>query len=76
MLTDLANYYLGVKLNGALDQKYPLTKIIKIEEKELLDGPWHFLNIGFYNFVLFLISYEFFITDRSDNALIKSIIIL
>ena len=34
LLIGLANYYLGVKLNETLDQKYPLTKGIKLKEKE------------------------------------------
>ncbi|MCU5754593.1 hypothetical protein OBG91_15515 [Lactococcus lactis] len=33
LLIGLANYYLGVKLNETLDQKYPLTKGIKLKEK-------------------------------------------
>lgn len=34
LLIGLANYYLGVKLNETLDQKYPLTKGIKLKEKK------------------------------------------
>ena len=34
LLIGLANYYLGVKLNEMLDQKYPLTKGIKLKEKK------------------------------------------
>ena len=35
LLIGLANYYLGVKLNEMLDQKYPLTKGIKLKEKKV-----------------------------------------
>ena len=46
LLIGLANYYLGVKLNEMLDQKYPLTKGIKLKEKkELFENFWQFFSI-------------------------------
>ena len=46
LLIGLANYYLGVKLNEMLDQKYPLTKGIKLKEKqERFENFWQFFSI-------------------------------
>ena len=46
LLLGLANYYLGVKLNETLDQKYPLTKGIKLKEKkERFENFWQFFSI-------------------------------
>lgn len=46
LLIGLANYYLGVKLNEMLDQKYPLTKGIKLKEKkERFENFWQFFLI-------------------------------
>ena len=46
LLIGLANYYLGVKLNETLDQKYPLTKGIKLKEKkERFENLWQFFSI-------------------------------
>ncbi len=46
LLIGLANYYLGVKLNETLDQKYPLTKGIKLKEKkERFENFWQFFSI-------------------------------
>ena len=46
LLIGLANYYLGVKLNEMLDQKYPLTKGIKLKEKkERFENCWQFFSI-------------------------------
>lgn len=46
LLIGLANYYLGVKLNETLDQKYPLTKGIKLKEKkESFENFWQFFSI-------------------------------
>ena len=46
LLIGLANYYLGVKLNETLDQKYPLTKGIKLKEKkERFENFWQFFLI-------------------------------
>lgn len=46
LLIGLANYYLGVKLNETLDQKYPLTKGIKLKEKkEHFENFWQFFSI-------------------------------
>ena len=46
LLLGLANYYLGVKLNETLDQKYPLTKGIKLKEKkERFENSWQFFSI-------------------------------
>lgn len=46
LLIGLANYYLGVKLNETLDQKYPLTKGIKLKEKkECFENFWQFFSI-------------------------------
>nr|WP_014017426.1 helix-turn-helix transcriptional regulator [Lactococcus lactis]AEK97303.1 XRE family transcriptional regulator [Lactococcus lactis subsp. lactis bv. diacetylactis] len=64
LLIGLANYYLGVKLNETLDQKYPLTKGVKLKEKKnvlktfgiffnlLVDD---FPNFWFYNLVHFFL---------------------
>uniref|UniRef100_UPI0022E5CAEF helix-turn-helix domain-containing protein n=1 Tax=Lactococcus lactis TaxID=1358 RepID=UPI0022E5CAEF len=62
LLLGLANYYLGVKLNETLDQKYPLTKGIKLKEKkERFENFWQFfsiywwINFWFYNLVHFFL---------------------
>lgn len=49
LLIGLANYYLGVKLNEMLDQKYPLTKGIKLKEKkERFENFWQFFSINWW----------------------------